>query len=166
VNPYDEDPSIFNSVIDDQEVVIDRPVEQVWAQFLDIGSWVTSHQIEELPGPRRELGAITRVTSIGAQEAGYPPAYYHYCKVIRFVPERQYVLKTYSEKGGSYGMKISAFDDARFFAIGNATKVTFTLFGEFKGKIVMEDPAVTDTEGSREGMIRNLHNLKRIVEAR
>jgi len=166
MSKYDEDSSIYNGIIDDQEVIIDRPVAQVWERFLDIGSWVTTHHIEELPGPRRELGAITRVTSIGAEEAGYLPAFYHYCKIIRLLPEHHCVLKTYSEKGGSYGMQITAFDDTRFFAIDGKTKVTFRLYGEFRGEIVAKNPAVMNLEGSREGMIKNLQNLKRIVESR
>jgi hypothetical protein len=167
----DEDVSVWNGTYE-IEVVIDRPVGEVWEQFLDIGSWVTSHRIEEITEPRRVLGAITRVSpSEEAMRAvtsgtgeGLPPAHHHYCKIIKLVPEEQYVLKTYSEEGGSYGMDIVAYDDARFFPENGKTCAVFNLFAEFRGDVVAKDPGAISLEGSRQGMIANLENLKRIVE--
>src|SRR5262249_5981205 len=96
------------------EEVINRPVAPVWKQFLDIRSWVTSHDIEEVEGSAGTLGSITRVSFRGAEEQGFPLAHYHFCKIIKLVPEQEYVLKTYSERGGSYGLEIHAFDHAQF----------------------------------------------------
>jgi hypothetical protein len=172
VSSVDEDASVWNGTYE-IEVTIDRPVSEVWEQFLDVGSWVTSHKIEEITEPRRVLGAITRVSpSEEAMRAvtsgtgeGLPPVHYHYCKIIKLVPEQQYVLKTYSEKGGSYGLEIVAFDDARFYSEDGKTRAVFNLFCSFKGELVAKDPSAMSLEGSRQGMIGNLENLKRIVES-
>ncbi len=173
MSSFDEDRAVWNGTYE-VEVVIDRPVSEVWEQFLDVGSWVTSHKIQEVGEARRTLGAITRVSpSEEAMRAvtsgtgeGLPPAHHHYCKIVQFVPEQQYVLKTYSEKGGSYGLELTAFDDTRFADLGGKTKVTFNLFCEMKGDLVAKDPSAMSLEGSRLGMVENLGNLKRLVESR
>lgn len=161
----DEDRSVYNAH-SEVEVLIDRPVAQVWKQFLNMGSWVTSHVIEEIYGARGTVGSITRVSFKGANQEGYPAPHHHYCKIIKVVPERQYVLKTYSEKGGSYGVHITAFDDAHFVAKDGGTILTFSFFGEFRGERVAKDPAAINMDASREGMVKNLNTLKRIVEGR
>jgi hypothetical protein len=84
---------------------------------------------------------------------------------MKLVRERQYLLKTYSEEGGSYGMQLTCFDDTRFLPIDGKTKVVFNLFAELIGEAIAKDPAGMNLEQSREGMLRNLNNLKRIVES-
>jgi hypothetical protein len=166
VNNYDEGCSVYSGHYE-ADVVIERPIAQVWRQFLAIGSWVTSHTIENVYGSPDSVGSITRVSSSTARESGLPPPHYHYCKIIKLVPERQYLLKSYAEKGGSYGMQlITGFDDTRFIEIGNKTKLTFNIFAEMRGEAVVRNPAAIDLDASRDGMIRNLNNLKRIVEGR
>src|SRR5689334_839144 len=132
---YDEDPSIHNGVLE-LEITIDRPIGQVWHQLLDIGSWVTSHTIEEVSEAKRTVGAITRVSFKRAKELGFPPPHYHYCKIIKLVPEQQYVLKAYSELGSSsYGVQMTGFDDTRLVAVdGNKTKVIFLAYDQIKGE--------------------------------
>jgi hypothetical protein len=161
----DEDRSVFSGHYE-VEVLIDRPVGEVWKSFLDIGSWVTSHGIEEVSGARGTVGSITRVSFKKAKELGLPLPHYHYCKIIQLVPERQYVLKTYSEKGGSYGRQMTTFDDTRFVAIDGATKLTFNIYIERKGMDLKKDMGAMNLDDSREGMLKNLNNLKRIVEGR
>ena len=173
---FDEDSSVANGTYE-VEIVIDRPVSEVWNQFVNVGSWVTSHKIEEVGDVRRTLGAITRVSPSdaalenvqGSDGPVIPPPHYHYCKVIEFVPEQRYVLKTYAEKGGSYGMEgFSAFDDSRFYPLdGGRTRATFTLYSHMKGDLIARDPEAfaRSMEGSEAGMVGNLENLKRIVES-
>jgi hypothetical protein len=163
----DEIPSVYSGHYQ-VEVVIDRPAAEVWKQFLDIGSWVTSHNIEDVEGTPETLGSITRVSFRGADDAGYPPAHYHYCKIITLVPERDYVLKTYSEQGGSYGLQISAFDHANFVEADGKTTVTFNLYAEYEGDAVANDRAAMDEmmKVSSDGMVKNLGKLKAIVESR
>jgi hypothetical protein len=161
---FDEDPSVLNSLLD-LEVLINRPVEQVWRQWLDFGSWVTSHDIEEISEAKRTIGAITRASFRRAKEVGYPLPHYHYCKIIKLVPERQYVLKTYSEKGGSYGMQMTGFDEGRFISVDGTTKVIYRFVGEYKGEAIAHDSPVKNHDDD-DHMLKNLQNLKRIVESR
>jgi len=160
----DEERSVYNGHFE-LEVLIDRPVAQVWKQFVDLGSWVTSHDIENAYGAPGTVGSITRVSSKKAIELGLPPPHYHYCKIIKLLPERQCVLKTYTEQEGAYGMKMLAFDDTRFLILNGKTKLIFNLFAEVRSEAVAQDPAAMNLDGSREGMLGNLNNLKRIVES-
>jgi hypothetical protein len=163
LNSYDEDPAITNEV-SELEIFIDKPVSEVWNQYLDLSSWVTSHDVKEVSNEKREVGMIMRITFKQAGAMGYPPPHHHYCKIIKMIPERQYVLKTYSEEGGSYGMRISAFDDARFYAEGTGTRVIFAYFGEHKA--MRSRQVSVDMKVSDEGMLSNLKNLKKILESR
>jgi len=161
---YDEDRSVYSGHYE-VDILIDRPVRDVWKNFLDIGSWVMNFDIEEVSNPKRVLGAITRVSPKNAEETGLSPPLYHYCKIIKLVPERHYLLKTYSEKGGSYGLQVIGFDDFRFIVKDGKTKVIFNIFAEMKGEAVVKDPESVSLESSREGMAQNLNNLKRLVES-
>lgn len=162
---YDEDLSVYNGHLE-LDILIDRPVHDVWVQFLDLGSWITSHRVEPVSGVPGTLGSITRVAFKKAKELGMPPAHHHYCKVIKVVPDVQYVMKTYSEQGGSYGMQMLGYDDTRFEAKSGQTKLTFNLFAEVRADFVAKDPNAMNLETSREGMLGNLNNLKRILETR
>src|SRR5690348_5356755 len=99
----DEDASVHNGHYE-VEVVIDRPLAQVWKQFLDIPSWVITHHMEYVYGEPGTEGSIARVAFKKAKEMNFPLAHHHYCKLIKVVPERQWIQKTYAEKGGSYGV--------------------------------------------------------------
>src|SRR6266702_1276 len=155
----DEDRSVYNGHFE-LEVLIDRPVEEVWPQFIDIPSWVTSHDIETVYGTPGTVGSITRVSFKKAKEQGFPLAHHHYCKLIKVVPERQWILKTYPERGGSYGMQMTGFDDGRLVAIDGKTKAIFNVFIEIRSEAVAKDPASMNMDISREGMVKNLNNLK------
>jgi outer membrane murein-binding lipoprotein Lpp len=161
----DKDRAIYSGYAE-AEVVIDRPVAQVWRQFLDLGSWITSQTIENVTGPPNTVGAITRVTSLGAIRESRPAPHYHYCQIIKLIPERQYVRASYTEKGGSYGLEGSASKDVRFVEMGGKTKVIYSMFAEFRGESATKKPAAMDTmmDGERAGILRSLNTLKRIVE--
>ena len=160
----DEDRSVSNAVTE-LDVFINRPVGEVWNQFIDFGSWVTSHRIEEIHGRRGTIGSIFRASFKNSAEEGYPLPHHHYCKIIKVIPEQLYVLKTYSEKGGSYGVHIVAFDEARFVSKDGGTLLTFKLFAEFSGERIAQNPGAINMDASQDGMVKNLNNLKRIVES-
>ena len=171
MNDWNEGPSIYNG-FSEVEIVINRPIAEVWNKFLDLGSWVMNFDIDELYGKPGTLGSIWRCSFKAAAEQGLPPQHHHYCKIYRLIPEQRYVLKTYSAEGGSYGMEITAFDDGRFIALDpGMTKISFALFCEYKGKNVAEaaakNPSVWDDDvrQSADGMLSNLNNLKRILES-
>jgi len=140
------------------EIFVERPVCEVWTRFIDMAAWVTSHTIESAKGTPGALGSIMRASFKRAAEMGIPLPHYHYCKVIKLIPERQYLFKTYSEEGGSYGISIKGFDDARFHQSENGTRITFNFYGEYVGRYLPKDPSDGDH------MMRNLQNLKRITE--
>jgi len=166
MSDVDEDSSVHNGHYE-VEVIVNRPIAQVWRQFLDIPSWVTSHYIECVHGEPGTEGCITRVSFKKAKEMNFPPAHYHYCKFIKVIPERQWILKTYAERGGSYGVKeFHTFDDGRVFAVNaDRTRVVFNLFTESQVQGLTKDTAAGALDVSRQGMQENLENLKRIVEA-
>lgn len=161
----DEAPSVFNGHYE-IEVTIDRPVAEVWEKYLDIASWVTSHRIEDAAGEPGSVGSITRVyfDEKIAAEIDMPHPRYHYCKIIKLEPLKHYLLKTYSEKGGSYGSRITAFDNAKFEEINGKTHIIFTIFAEIISEEFAKNPELKSLETSREGMMENLNNLKRICE--
>jgi len=161
-NPL-EDISIENVLLD-LEILIGASVSRVWTQWIDMASWVTSHTIEHVSGEIGSLGLISRASFRHAAEMGYPAPHYHYNQVLKVIPERQYTFKTYSEAGGSYGLRMLGFDDARFIVVDDKTKVTFRFYGEYKTEIP-RDPLKTSS-GDGNHMMRNLENLKRIVEGR
>ena len=163
MSKFDEDSLVHNNILD-LEIVIDRSVAQVWKQLMDVGSWVTSHDIEEVSDVRRTLGAITRVSARRAKELGFPPPHYHYCKIIHLIPERQCVLKSYSEKGGSYGMRMTGFDDTRLIAVDGQTKISFRAYSEYRGELLIKMSEALKSAEEDDHMLKNVENLKRIVE--
>jgi len=158
---YVEDLSIENVLVD-LEIDINAPVSQVWNRWIDMASWVTSHAIVHVSGQIGQIGLVSRASFKGAEEMGYPAPHYHYNKVIKLIPERQYTFKTYSEVGGSYGMRIIGFDEARFEDIGIGTRVTFRFYGEYKTEVARDASRGVSSDGNH--MMRNLESLKKIVE--
>ncbi len=160
---YDEENTVFNGHYE-VEVIIDRPVAGVWTQYLDIGSWVTSHDIENVYGTPGTVGSITRVSFKKAKEMDMPPTHHHYCKIVEMEREKYYLLKTYSEKGGSYGVNLTAFDDAKFSSCNGKTKIVFSVYLEMVAESIANETDPINLDVSRDGMIQNLENLKRICE--
>src|SRR5579871_5449234 len=110
MNQFDEDPSVFNGHYE-VEVFVDRPPAQVWQPMMDDRLWVTSHGIEFVSGEMGTVGFIWRVFAKTDSWMSTPPPHHHYCKVIKLIPDQQYVLKTFTEAEGAYGMQMVAFDD-------------------------------------------------------
>ena len=158
-----EDTSIENVLLDLQ-ILINASVSKVWAHWIDMASWVTSHRIEHVSGEIGTVGLISRASFALAGDMGYPAPHYHYNQVLKVVPEQQYTFKTYSEAGGSYGLRMLGFDDARFIDAEEKTKVTFRFYGEYKTEIPRDQSKPLSGDGNH--MMRNLENLKRIVEGR
>lgn len=164
MSEYDEDVNISNGHYE-VAVIIDCPVKEVWKRFLDMGSWVTSHHIETVKGLPRTLGEVTRVSFKNSREISLPEPHHHFCKIIKLIPEFQYVLKTFTGKDGAYGMNLTAFDDGRFFSIGSAqTKITWNVMVEWRSQAKATVSGDEQMEISRRGMLANLNQLKRILE--
>jgi hypothetical protein len=165
MNSWDEDPSVHSGTFE-VEIMIDRPVAEVWPQYVDAASWISSHDIEFLTGGPGIAGSIRRISFKKAQELGMPPPHHHYGKIIKAIPEQQQLVKTYAGKEGAYGMQMLCFDDARFVAVGSQTRVIFNTYAEIRSADVAKDPSGYNLDASRVGMLTNLTNLKRIVESR
>jgi hypothetical protein len=163
MNSFDEEPSVYSAHYD-VGATIDTTAATVWKHFLHFPSWVNTHRIEAVSGTRDRVGFITRVFADGLETSDYPLPHYHYCKLIKLIPERHYLLKTYSERGGSYGLQFACFDDFRFTPFEGKTQITFNLYAEFKGDAMARDPSIAGVEASRDGMVGNLMNLKRLAE--
>jgi len=167
MNNGEEDPFIYNWT-QEIEFLINRPVAQVWKQHLNLQTWVITHRQEWVSGSPDKIGSVVRTSSKVAIESGMPTPNYHYCKIIKLVPERQYVLKTFTEEGGSYGWEGIAFDDTRFIELEGKTKLIFNIYGAIRTDATVKDPASLERamENSRNGVLENFENLKRILESR
>jgi uncharacterized protein YndB with AHSA1/START domain len=163
MNRWDEDPSVYSGTFE-VEITIDRPVAEVWRQYVDAASWISTHEIEFVTGAPGIEGSIRRIAFRKAKELGMAPPHHHYGKLIKVIPERQQLVKTYAEKEGAYGMQMLCFDDARFESVGGGTRVIFNTFAEIKSADVAKDPAAYSLDASRNGMLANLTNLKRMLE--
>lgn len=166
MNHHEESPSISNHHYE-VDIVIDRPVKVVWKQFLDMGSWVTSHDFVQITGERGGLGSVMRIALKNAQARGLHPPFYHYSKTIAVFPERRWLLKIYYEKGGSYGVaRCTSFDDFQFVRSGEHTRVVCNFFEEFEGGLLDKDPDLIrrSLDASQKGMLLNLQSLKTLLE--
>ena len=164
---FNEDSSIYSGHME-VETLIDRPVGEVWKQLLDLSSWVTTHVVEVIAGSHDAVGAVVRITPKGLDDPNspFPKPHHHYGRLIKLVPERQHVMKAYEAPGGSYGLRISAFEDYRLIPVGGKTKVTFDGYIEYRGEAIAKDPNFITVEVSRQAMTTNLANLKRMMESR
>lgn len=164
---YDEDSSVYSGHFE-LEIIIDRPIAEVWKQLLDVGSWVTTHDMQVVAGTPGAVGAINRVSPKGAKEMGLPPPHYHFTRVLKSVPERQFLMKAFSAPGGSYGgLELRSFDDARLLSLdAQKTKLTFNFYLEYKGEMIAKNPNALTADTSRDAMMKNLEILKRHLEGR
>src|SRR6185437_7683748 len=135
---YDEDPTVYNGHFE-LEVLIDRPVEQVWAQFFDIPSWVLTHEIDLVSGARGTVGSITQVFSRNAREEVY-----HYCKLIKLVSGARWILKTFLERGAEYDY--TAFEEGRLLPVNNKRNVIYNNFIEVIAQSNEKDPGVMNLD--------------------
>lgn len=165
MNPWDEDLSLHSGTFE-VDILVDRPVAEVWRQYVDAASWISTHDIEFVAGGPGIEGSIRRIAFKKAKELGMPLPHHHYGKLVKVIPERQQLVKTYAEKEGAYGMQMLCFDDARFAVVGSQTRITFNTYAEIKSADVAKDPAAYNLDASRVGMLANLTNLKRILESR
>src|ERR1700733_8566234 len=99
MTPCDEESAVYNGHLE-VEILIDRAADEVWKHYLDLGSWVTTHRVEQLSGALDEVGGVKRISPKGfedpkaLQDLGVPslaPPHYHYCKLMKVVPGRQYL---------------------------------------------------------------------------
>ena len=150
------------------EVTINRPAKEVWAHVIN-NAWVITHRMERFSGEPNQEGEIWKVTPMGIfnlAEKDRPAASYHYGKTIKIVPEKQFVLKGYPIKGGSYGsFEFIDFGDIRLSENNGKTTVTFNGYVSFKEGIMTQENFEKMAKGSQKTMEVNYLELKKLAES-
>jgi hypothetical protein len=117
------------------ETVIDRPVTEIWPHVLNIGSWMSAHDLETLDGESGKVGHFERVhpRDLGSD---VPPARYHLYGIAEIVPYKYLALEVMSEKGGSYGnaREWISLDGILFTDLGGRTQIVFLAIDVTPGK--------------------------------
>jgi hypothetical protein len=149
------------------ETDIDQPLEKVWPHALDIGSWMSSHELETLAGERGKVGYFEKVSPHGVGEE-VPLPHHHLYGIGAVIPMKFIGLEVFAEKGGSYGARDwVSFDGLLFVDLGNKTRILFHMVDVHLKKA---DPAAlerrrTEIEAGRQLMNRHFENLRRLVGA-
>jgi uncharacterized protein YndB with AHSA1/START domain len=124
------------------ETVIAHPVEAVWAQALDISSWMTKHRLETIDGKSGTVGHFERVFPTGVGD-DVPEPHYHLYGVAAIVPHKLIMLEVFPEHGGSYGDTMVPADYVGFDGI------LFTdLDGKTKVSVVLTEMSANDLSGT------------------
>lgn len=142
------------------ETVIDRSVEVVWPHVLQIGSWMTDHELETIAGEHGRVGHLERVWPRNLDEEIAEPRYHLY-GIAKIIPERCVVLEVFPEKGGSYGNafyppEFINFDAILLTDLGDRTQVSF--FG-IEVHAERDDAADTKVHDQIQRYFENLREL-------
>lgn len=151
------------------DAVIDSPVEQVWAQALHIGRWMTDHRLETIAGRPGEVGHFEKVYSADADPKAPPPHYFLY-GIAALVPLKSISLEVFPEKGGSYGdtRRWVMFDQILLTDLGSRTHVAVLMIEVDMTATPTEhggqEPGTGWQEHARTRMNRYLQNLRTVVQ--
>lgn len=117
------------------EAIIDHPLEKVWRQALDIGSWMSAHQLETIAGEPCRIGHFERVYPRGLGP-DVPMPHHHLYGIVEIIPYRLIALEVFPERGGSYGVTKPwmSFDSILFTDLGNRTNVVFLMVDAHLGE--------------------------------
>lgn len=151
------------------EIIIDRPPEDVWPILVDMESWIVTHKIEYIAGKPGQEGALTRYTPkayLGIPESERPIRSHHFGKILRYIKNENILHSGFSYNEGSYGGKavFKFYLDYRLRKLdGDRTLVVFNGLG-FYGNQTSQEEADLSGENSARTMRQNLQNLKALVE--
>jgi len=126
----------YESVYVHRETTIDHPVERVWPHALNIGGWMSAHQLETLAGDAGKVGHFERVLPRGLGD-DVPRPHYHLYGIAEIVPNKLIALEVLPEQGGSYGntREWMSFDTILLTELGDSrTKITFVMIDVHMGK--------------------------------
>jgi hypothetical protein len=147
------------------DAVIGFPVEQVWAQAVHIGRWMTDHRLVTIAGEGGEIGHFERVYP---QElaADVAEPRYHLYGIAALVPFKSISLEVFPENGGSYGKdrRWLMFDEILLADLGGRTHVAVLMI-EIDLTAEPAEPAEGWQEPTRLRMTRYLQNLQAVVQA-
>lgn len=158
----------FESVHTYVDAVIDFPVEQVWAQAVHIGRWMTDHRLETIAGTSGEVGYFEKVVVVEADPKAPPPHYILY-GIADLVPLKCISLEVFPEKGGSYGdpRRWINFDQILLTDLGSKTHVAVVILhvDVTVPPRAEQDRGVDWKELLRARLTRYLQNLQAVVQA-
>lgn len=117
------------------ETIIDHPVRRVWPHVLNIGGWMSAHNLQTLDGKAGEVGHFERVLP-KKLAPGTPPPHYHLYGVAEIIPHKLIALEVLPEKGGSYGKtrQYMSFDSILLTDLGERTHLTFLMIDVYAGR--------------------------------
>lgn len=139
------------------EVTIDRPLDYVWSRFVDIRSWMSHLQFDEVSGPPNDVGELRRVTQRG--QTGTIRSYH--IKTIHVEPLKRFVVKVLPGEGIDH-FGFAAFN---FESTGKSTKVVYDIYVEMDRAAVPEAPSTKETVPAADNPAPGvLARLKQFVE--
>jgi uncharacterized protein YndB with AHSA1/START domain len=144
-----------------------HPIERVWAQSLQIGSWMSAHRLETIDGRPGHEGHFERVypRNLGSE---VPLPHYHLYGIAHIIPLKLIVLEVFPEKNGSYGKtqaKLS-FDSLFFNDLGGTkTSVGFHMVDVHlvKGDEAFRSRRLAELVGVRELLESYYDNLEKLL---
>lgn len=148
------------------ETDIDAPIGRVWPHALNIGSWMSAHDLVSVSGEAGEVGHFERVYPRNLR-ADVPPPHHHVYGIAHLVPYKYIALEVMPEAGGSYGKTHPwvSFDGILLVDLGAATRLIF-LFVEIhigKGEFGFHERHQKEVEAARDLLETYFENLKRLV---
>lgn len=144
------------------QIVIARPVKEVWPIFLAMEDWMLNVRFERVAGEAGAVGERRKVSAAGTQKDDG----FYYIETVLVAPRERYVVKVAPGSGTSF----DGFAAFSFMDNGASTLMTYDIY------VNSTAPPMDDrqfAEYSRERARRtkqaveaNNENLKKIVEAR
>lgn len=110
------------------DTIIDCPVTQLWPHLLNIGGWMSAHDLETIDGKAGQVGFFERVHPRKLAEDA-PEPHYHLYGIAEIIPHKCVALEVFPEAGGSYGSKAekTSFDTIILTDLGERTQLTFLM---------------------------------------
>ena len=138
------------------EVIIDRPIREVWSKALDIDAWLRDN-FKTVKGKAGEEGEVRQATSEGAMSS-------YLVTTLRIKPLEQLVLKVSPEKGSDFiGFAVFSFAD-----LGGQTRFIHDFYFEAAEPEVRKEEArpscKEQDENTQRGVEKNAQDLKTFVE--
>jgi hypothetical protein len=141
------------------EIVIDRPVSDVWPRFLDMQAWMAGVRLQHVEG---EVGSEGEVRSVGPSSNKVGSDYL--IKTVRITRFKQYVIKITPGTLDYFG-----FADFSFFELNGATHLVYDIYVESKTPAMTEKEFALYSKEQYENaypvVAKNNQTLKALVES-
>lgn len=115
-------------VIMDGDLVIDRPVKDVWPFVLNYTLWQDFSHAEHISGPQGGEGEVVLLKKEEKGLEAFPP---YYGRTLKIIPEQQFVWKTYPRKINDDVMDFAGIVDFRLSEKDGKTVFSYYFYYEF-----------------------------------